>query len=143
MIKGFKNFVMRGDVIVVAVGLAIALAFSTVIKQFTSDVITPLVTRAQGQNPISLGVQLGKAGNASTFINLGDLVSAIVYFIVFMMVVYFVIVVPYRALRARQGQSVFGEAPPTKTCPACLSDDLPVGATRCKYCTTELQAAGG
>lgn len=142
MIKGFKNFLMRGDVIIVAVGLAVALAFSTLIKSFTSDVITPLVTRAQGKNPISLGVQLGQPGNTSTFINFGDLVSAIVYFIIFMMVVYFLIVVPYRTLMARRGQVVFGEAPPTKTCPACLSDDLPVGATRCKYCTTELQGAG-
>jgi large conductance mechanosensitive channel len=141
MLKGFKAFLLRGDVIVVAVGLAIALAFSTLIKSFTSDVIEPLVTRAQGKNPISLGVQLGKTGNTSTFMNFGDLVSSIVYFFIFMMVVYAVIVVPYKTLMARRGQSVFGEPAPTKTCPACLSDDLPPAATRCKYCTSELSAA--
>jgi len=139
--KGFKNFMMRGDVIIVAVGLAVALAFSTLIKSFTSDVITPLVTRAQGKNPISLGVQLGQAGNTSTFINFGDLISAVVYFFIFMTVVYFLIVLPYRMLMARRGQTVFGEPAVTQTCPACLSDDLPTGATRCKYCTTELPAA--
>lgn len=141
MLKGFRNFLMRGDVIVVAVGLAVALAFSTLIKSFTTDVVEPLVTRAQGKNPISLGVQLGKAGNASTFLNFGDLVSSIVYFFIFMLVVYFLIVVPYKGLMARRGQTVFGEPTPTRTCPACLSDDLPEGATRCKYCTTELSAA--
>jgi large conductance mechanosensitive channel len=140
VLKGFKNFLMRGDVIIVAVGLAVALAFSTLIRAFTSDVITPLVTRAQGKNPISLGVQLGKAGNSSTFVNFGDLVSTIVYFLIFMLVVYFLIVLPYRTLMARRGQVVFGEAPLTKTCPACLSDDVPIGATRCKYCTSDLSA---
>ncbi|MGH9028227.1 MAG: MscL family protein [Acidimicrobiales bacterium] len=141
MLKGFKNFLMRGDVIVVAVGLAVALAFSTLIKAFTSDVITPIVTRAQGKNPISLGVQLGQTGNTSTFMNFGDLVSTIVYFVIFMVVVYFLIVVPYKAIMARGGKTVFGDPAPTKACPACLSDDLPTGATKCKYCATELSAA--
>jgi large conductance mechanosensitive channel len=140
MLKGFRNFLLRGDLVVISVGLAIALAFSTLIKAFTADIVNPLVTRAQGKNEISLGVQLGKPGNTSTFINFGDLVSTIVYFIVFMMVVYFVIVVPYKIIMARRGQTVFGEPGPTKTCPECLSDDIPVDATRCKYCTAALPA---
>lgn len=140
MIKGFRNFLLRGDVIVVAIGLAVALAFSTLVKAFTSDVITPLVTRAQGKHPISLGVQLGAPGNASTFINFGDLVSTVIYFFIFMVIVYFVIVVPYKTIMARRGMTVFGEPAPTKTCPACLSQDLPLGATKCRYCGTELAA---
>ncbi len=140
MLKGFRNFLMRGDVIVVAIGLAIALAFSTLIKAFTSDVITPLVTRAQGKHPISLGVQLGAPNNASTFMNFGDLVSTIIYFFIFMVVVYFVIVVPYKTIMARRGVSVFGDPAPTKNCPACLSEDLPLGATKCRYCGSELSA---
>jgi large conductance mechanosensitive channel len=141
MFKGLKNFLLRGDVIVVAVGLAVALAFSTLIKAFTSDVITPIVTRAQGKNPISLGVQLGAKGNTSTFVNFGDLVSTIVYFIIFVLVVYFLIVVPYKRVMARSGKTVFGDPAPTKTCPACLSDDLPPAATKCKYCGTEVASA--
>jgi large conductance mechanosensitive channel len=141
MLKGFRNFLLRGDVIVVAVGLAVALAFSTLIKAFTSDVVTPLVTRAQGKHPISLGVQLGSANNASTFINLGDFVSTIIYFIIFMVVVYLLIVVPYKAIMARRGMAVFGDPAPTKTCPACLSEDLPLGATKCRYCGSEVPAA--
>lgn len=141
--KGFKNFLMRGDVVVVAVGLVIALAFSTLVAAFTGDVINPLVTRAQGKHAVGLGVQLGHAGNVATFLNFGALISAVIYFLVFMAVVYFLLVVPYRTVMARQGKAVFGDPAPTKTCPACLSDDLPVAATKCKYCATEQPPAAG
>jgi large conductance mechanosensitive channel len=141
VLKGFKNFVMRGDVIVIAVGLIVALAFSTLIQAFTSSVINPLITRAQGAHSIGLGVQLGDAGNTSTFLNLGSFISAIVYFIVFMAVVYFAIIVPYKAISARRGIIVFGDPAPTKTCPACLSDDLALAATKCKHCTSDLPPA--
>ena len=67
--KGFKNFLMRGDVIVIAVGLIVALAFSTLIKAFTDSVINPLISRAQGGGAVGLGVQLGQAGNTNTFVN--------------------------------------------------------------------------
>ena len=59
--RGFKNFVMRGDVIVVAVGLVIALAFSALILAFTTDIITPIVARLQGGKSIGLGIQLGRS----------------------------------------------------------------------------------
>ena len=137
MIKGFKNFLLRGDVIVIAVGLVVALALSTLIKAFTDSVINPLVTRAQGGHSVGLGVQLGQAGNTSTFLNFGSFISAIIYFVVFMAVVYFAIVVPYKHISARRGLTVFGEPAPTKTCPACLSDDLPAAATKCRYCASD------
>ncbi len=138
MLKGFKNFLMRGDVVVVAIGLVVALAFSMLIARFTTDIITPLVTRAQGKNSIGLGVQLGNSGQQSTFLNFGDLISAIIYFIVFMAVIYFVLVIPYKHISARRGVTVFGDPKPAKTCPACLSDDLAMGASKCKYCGTDL-----
>ncbi len=141
MIKGFKNFLLRGDVIVIAVGLIVALAFSTLIKAFTDSVINPLISRAQGGGAVGLGVQLGQAGNTNTFLNLGAFISAVVYFIIFMAVVYFGIVVPYKKISAKRGQVVFGDPAPTQTCPACLSADLPLGATKCKYCGTD-QATG-
>jgi large conductance mechanosensitive channel len=137
MLKGFKNFVMRGDVVVVAVGLVIALAFSNLVTAFTSNIINPIVARFQGSNSANgLGVNIGKTH--ATFINFGALISAIIYFIIFMLVVYFVIVVPYRTIQKRRGITVFGDPPPVKTCPACLSADLPVAATRCKYCGIDL-----
>jgi len=136
MLTGFKNFLMRGDIIVVAVGLAVALAFSALIASFTSNIISPLVSRAQGSHSVGLGVQLGSGGKA-TFLNFGGLISSIVYFAVFMSVVYYLIVVPYRNISARRGVTVFGPPAPVKTCPACLSADLPAEASKCKYCGTD------
>jgi large conductance mechanosensitive channel len=137
MITGFKNFLMRGDIVTVAVGLAVALAFSALIAAFTANIISPIVARAQGGHSVGLGIQLGNDNNHATFLNIGALISAIIYFIVFMLVVYYVIVVPYRRIQARRGITVFGPAAPVKTCPACLSADLPEAALKCKYCGTD------
>jgi large conductance mechanosensitive channel len=136
LLKGFKNFLMQGDLIVVAVGLVIALAFSTLIKAFTDNVITPLINAAGGGGVNGLGVHV-----KGQLINFGAVVSAIVYFVIFMAVIYFLIVVPYRAYSARRGRTVFGEPAPTKSCPECLSADLPVAARKCKYCGSSLAAA--
>jgi large conductance mechanosensitive channel len=140
VLKGFKNFLMQGNVVVIAVGLVIALAFSMLITAFTTYIVDPVITRIQGKHPIGLGIQLGQTGNASTFMNFGALISAIIYFIIFIAVVYFLIVVPYKTVQARRGITAFGDPPPVKTCPACLSDDLPIGALKCKYCLTDQPA---
>lgn len=140
MLRGFKNFLMRGDVVVVAIGLMVALAFSGLIEAFTSDIINPLLARAQGTKSLGLGVQLGTAGNPKTFWDFGSFISAVIYFVIFMAVLYFVLVVPYKAIQARRGMTVFGDPKPTKTCPACLSDDIPIPATKCKYCASELSS---
>lgn len=145
MLKGFKNFLMRDDVITVAIGLVVALAFSNLVKAFTDHIINPLVALAQPDTDgFGLGWQL-RPGCANpeacqaTFLDLGSFISAIVYFVVFMMTVYFVIVLPYKHIQARRGITVFGEeeeAPeePTTICPECLSNDLPEGARKCKHC---------
>jgi large conductance mechanosensitive channel len=138
--RGFKNFLLRGDVIVIAVGLVVALAFSMLIAAFTSDIINPIVTRLQGGKSIGLGIQLGSDHNPKTFVDFGSFISAIIYFVIFIAVVYFVIVVPYKHVQARRGQTVFGDPAPVKTCPACLSTDLPAAASKCKYCGTEQPA---
>jgi large conductance mechanosensitive channel len=129
LVAGFKSFLMQGDVIVVAVGLVIALAFSTLIKAFTDNIITPLVNAAGSGGTTGLGFHAN-----GQLVNIGAFISALIYFAIFMAVIYFLIIVPYRAYQARRGVTVFGEAPPAKTCPACLSDDLPVAATKCRYC---------
>jgi large conductance mechanosensitive channel len=135
MLKGFKNFLMQGDLIVIAVGLVVALAFSTLIKAFTDNVITPLINAAGGGGSASNG--LGWTINGQR-INLGAFISGIVYFVVFMAVIYFVLVVPYRAYMKRRGTSVFGDPAPTKECPSCLSDGLPLAATKCKFCGSDV-----
>jgi large conductance mechanosensitive channel len=137
MLRGFKNFLMRGDVVVVAIGLIVALAFSTLIKAFTDFVINPIITRVQGKGSIGLGWQLGNPGNVATYLNMGAFISAIVYFVVFMAVVYFMIVVPYKHAQARRGVTVFGDPTPAKTCPACLSEDIPAAASKCRYCGSD------
>ncbi len=144
MLRGFRNFLMRGDVIVVSVGLVVALAFSNLVKAFTDNIINPLVAAAQGgvKGP-GLGWQLVSGGSNATFLNLGAFISAIIYFIIFMAVVYFLIVTPYKMVMARMGKTVFGDPPPTKTCPACLSDDLNPAATKCKHCGAELGRLAG
>lgn len=140
MLRGFRNFLLRGDVIVIAVGLVIALAFSTLIGAFTTYVINPIVSRAEGSHAVGLGWQLGSGRNPATFLNLGQFISAVIYFIIFVAVVYFVIVVPYKTISARRGTVVFGDPAPSKTCPACLSDGLPVAASKCKYCGSDQPA---
>ncbi len=136
--KGFKNFLMRGEVVVVAIGLVVALAFSTLIKAFTDSVINPIIAAAQpGGGGIGLGVQLGKAGDKATFLDFGAFISALIYFVVFLAVVYFALVVPYKAIQARRGIAAFGEPPAVKTCPACLSEDLPAAASKCRYCGSD------
>ena len=138
--RGFRNFLMRGDVIVVAVGLVVALAFSMLISAFTTYIINPIVASFEGGSINGLGVQLGSDHNPKTFLDFGSFLSAIIYFIIFIAAVYFIIVVPYKAVQARRGQTVFGDPAPVKTCPACLSSDLPAAASKCKYCGTEQPA---
>ena len=140
MLKGFKNFVMREDVITVAVGLVVALAFSNLVKAFTETVINPLVAAAQPHAALGLGFQLGDVGNKATFINLGDFIGAIIYFLVFMTTVYIAIVLPYRHIQRRRGVEVFGESPATKACSECCSD-IPEAAHKCKYCASTQAAA--
>ncbi|HTW99369.1 MAG TPA: MscL family protein [Acidimicrobiales bacterium] len=134
MIKGFKNFLMQGDIVVTAVGLVIALAFSTLVKAFTDNVITPLINAAAG-GQLHSGLGWTVHGQRIT---LGTFLSAVVYFVLLMLAVYVTIVVPYRSYMRRRGHSVFTPPPATKSCPECCSSGLPMAATRCMYCTAEL-----
>jgi large conductance mechanosensitive channel len=136
MIKGFKNFLLQGELIVIAVGLVVALAFNTLIKSFTDSIITPLVNAFEGSGAGSAG--LGWSINGQR-LEIGAFISAIVYFVIFMTVIYFALVVPYRVYMARKGTTVFGPPAPTKKCPKCLSSDLPVEATKCRYCTSDVE----
>ena len=136
MLKGFKNFLMQGNLVIIAIGLVIALAFSALVTAFTTSIITPLINALAGSSPSNQG--LGWTINGQR-IELGAFISAIIYFIIFMLVIYFVLVVPYRRYMAKRGISVFATQaapPPTKTCPECLSADLPLAATKCLHCAS-------
>jgi len=135
MLRGFKNFLMQGDLIIIAVGLVVALAFSTLIKAFTDSIITPLINAIAGGGAAGKG--LGWTINGQR-VNVGAFIGALIYFIIFLAVIYLLIVVPYRAYMRKRGQNVFGDPAPTKTCPNCKSTDLPVDATKCLHCASEL-----
>jgi large conductance mechanosensitive channel len=136
--RGFKNFLMQGELVVIAVGLVVALGFSTLIKAFTDSVVTPLIDAIAGGGASGRG--LGWTINGQR-IEVGTFLSAIIYFVIYMAAIYFLIVVPYRAYMKRRGTSVYGEPAPTKSCPYCLASTLPVAATKCMYCTSELPTA--
>jgi large conductance mechanosensitive channel len=140
MLRGFRNFLMQGELIAIAVGFVVALAFSTLILSFTTNVITPLVNAAGGGG--SAGKGLGWTINGQR-IDLGAFISAIIYFVIFMAVIYFLIVVPYRAYMKHRGTTVFGEPKLTRTCPDCKSEDVPADATKCKHCASQLAAVSG
>jgi large conductance mechanosensitive channel len=139
MLKGFKAFLLQGNLIIIAVGLVVALAVSTLVSAFTTNIITPLINSLAGTSAKNPGLGWKVHGQ---FIGVGAFIGAVVYFIIFMMVVYFVLVVPYRRYMARQGTPVFAAptpAAPTKTCPFCLSADLPAAATKCLHCASVVE----
>jgi large conductance mechanosensitive channel len=136
MIKGFKSFLLQGELVVIAVGLVVALAFSGLISAFTSNIITPLVNAFESSS--SPGQPLGFTVH-NQFVNFGAFISGIIYFVIFIAVIYFVLVVPYRTYMAKHGVTVFSQPAtpaPTKTCPQCLSEDLPAAATKCLHCAS-------
>jgi large conductance mechanosensitive channel len=135
--SGFRKFLMQGELVVIAVGLVVALAFSTLIKGFTDSIITPLVAAFESGNG---GKGLGFTVNGQ-FVDVGAFLADVIYFVIFVAVIYFALVVPYRAYMAKRGVAVFGDPDPTDTCPRCLSNDLPLGATRCPHCTSEIAKA--
>jgi large conductance mechanosensitive channel len=139
VIKGFRNFVMRGNIVEAAVAFVVALAFSGLIAQFINYIINPLLAATVSGKKIGLGWLL-RPGNPKTFVNIGGLIGALIYFVIFMTVIYLAIVTPYKMIQRRRGQDAFGDPPPVKTCPACLSSDLPAAAAKCKYCGSEQPA---
>jgi large conductance mechanosensitive channel len=130
MLKGFKEFIMRGNVVDLAVAVVIGAAFGAVIKAFVGDLITPLIAAIFGKPDFS---GLSFTINSSTFLY-GDFINAIVAFLLVAAAIYFVIVAPMNHLAERRAR---GQDPTTKDCPECLSE-IPHGAKRCPFCTSEL-----
>lgn len=108
MIKGFKEFLMRGNVVDLAVGIAIGVAFTTLIASFGQFFIDPLVAVAGGDKAEGFGFKLTDSG--ATFINIGGLINALIVFVVTMAVIYFAVVVPMTKLMERRNRGVEPEA---------------------------------
>ena len=135
MLKGFKEFIMRGNVIDLAVAVVIGVAFGAVVTSFVGDVLTPLIAAIVGKPDFSaLAVTLN--GSA---INYGLFLNALISFALIAAAVYFFIIAPMNAYTARSRR---GEAPPdptSKKCPECMSD-IPIAAKKCAFCTSTLVA---
>jgi len=136
MLKGFRQFIFRGNVVDLAVAVVIGAAFGAVVTAFVKDLLTPLIAAIAGKPDFSaLRLMLNK----SEFLY-GDFINAIISFLLVAAAVYFFVVVPMNALMTRLKR---GEAPPdptTKQCPECLSE-MPIAARRCAHCASVVGAA--
>lgn len=135
MLKGFKEFIMRGNVIDLAVAVVIGAAFGAVVTAFVTDVLTPLIAAIVGKPDFSAFV----ANLNGSEIKYGLFLNALISFLLIAAAVYFTMVAPMNAWKARQAR---GQAPPdptTKTCPAC-TETIAIAARRCKWCGEALTA---
>ena len=101
MLKGFKDFLMRGNVVELAVAVVIATAFTAVVTAFTSNIIQPLVATLGGGNVNGLGFRI-ISGNPKTTVDIGAVITAGINFVMIAAVVYFVIVLPFQTIQARR-----------------------------------------
>lgn len=113
MIKGFKGFIMRGNVIDLAVAVVIGAAFQKVVDVFVSAIVTPIINAAGGANSQGLGFTL-KSGQSNTFINFSIIINALIVFILTAAVVYFIFVVPMNKFKERRARGQVTEAAPTE-----------------------------
>jgi large conductance mechanosensitive channel len=132
MIKGFRDFILRGNVVDLAVAVVIGAAFGAVITALVADIITPLIAAIFGKPDFS---SLTFTINHSKFLY-GSFINAVIAFVLIAAAIYFVIVVPMNKLAERRAR---GQAPAeatTKQCPECLSE-IPKAARKCAFCASE------
>lgn len=130
MLSGFKKFILRGNVVDMAVGVVIGAAFAGVVGALTKDLLTPLIA-ALVKAPDFAGLKFTL--NNSTFLY-GDFLNAVISFLLVAAAVYFFVVTPINALVARMRKDPAPADPTTKKCPECLSE-IPIDARRCAHCS--------
>lgn len=133
MLKGFRDFILRGNVLDLAVAVVIGAAFGAIVNSMVKDLITPLIG-ALGGKPDFSGIYF--TINNSKFM-IGDFINALISFLIISAVVYFAVILPMNKVMARmkRGEKV---DPTEKSCPECLSQ-VPVKARRCKFCTSVIK----
>jgi len=153
MLKDFKAFIMRGNVVDMAVGIVIGVAFGAIVGSAVADVIMPPIGLLLGEIDFSnlmvvlregtvagpyASLAAAKAAGAVT-INYGQFINTIINFLIIAAVVFFAIVRPIGRMQARQkaAEAAVPAAPTTRECPFCFSS-IPVKATRCPNCTSQL-----
>jgi large conductance mechanosensitive channel len=133
MLKDFKKFILRGNVVDLAVAVIIGAAFGAIVTALVKDMVTPLIAAIGGKQDFS---SLYFTVNHSKFMY-GNLINAIISFVLIAAVVFFLIVQPLNKFIAFSNRSKEPADPSTKICPECLST-VPVKATRCAFCTSKL-----
>jgi len=135
MLNGFKQFILRGNMLDLAIGVVIGASFNSVVTALVKDLITPLVTAIAGQpNFATLQFTI----HHSTFMY-GDFLNSLLTFAIDAGVIYFFVVVPFTnlAMLIYKPKKTAEKDSPFKQCPECLSE-IPKDAKRCKFCTAEL-----
>jgi len=129
MLKGFRDFILRGNVVDLAVAVIIGAAFNAIVTSFTKDVLGQFIAAIVGKPDFS-GVAFKVNG---TPILIGNFINATISFVIVACVVYFGVVLPINTLMARFKKPIPPVPPSTKPCPECLSD-IPLAARRCAHC---------
>ncbi len=130
MLSGFKQFILRGNVVDMAVGVVIGAAFGAVVTALTKDLLTPLIAAVVGKPDFS---SVAFTINGTPF-PVGDFINTVVSFVLVAAAIYFFVVVPVNALVSRMRTAPAPADPTTKKCPECLSE-IPIEARRCSHCT--------
>jgi large conductance mechanosensitive channel len=135
MLKGFKDFIMRGNVVDLAVGIVIGAAFTAIVNSLVADLLTPLIGIIFSTDFSALTLTI-----RDSTISYGNFLNALISFLLVAAALFFFVVKPMNALAARRAASAPDEEPAsTKVCPECAST-IPVAARRCPMCTSELAA---
>jgi large conductance mechanosensitive channel len=135
MLKDFKAFLLRGNVVDLAVAVVVGAAFGAVVTALVRDIITPIISIPGKTNFSELDFHIRQSRFAY-----GDFLNALLSFVIISAAVFFFVVVPINALMARRKTETDVEST-TRDCPECLSS-IPVAARRCAFCTAEVGAAG-
>jgi large conductance mechanosensitive channel len=138
MLKEFRTFLLRGNVIDLAVAVVLGVAFGAVVTALVEDLITPLIAAIFGEPDFS---NLTFTINDSVF-RYGDFINAVIGFILVAAAIFFVVVKPMNVLMERRRRGEASPDPTTRPCPQCLAE-VPIAATRCMYCTQPLPAVTG
>ena len=133
IVQEFKQFLLRGNVIDLAVAVVIGAAFSAVVNAMVKDIITPIIAAIGGQPDFS---KISFTINKSEFF-IGDFLNQVISFVIISAVIFFLVIKPVNYLIQRS-RSEPPMDPTTKACPFCLND-VPLAATRCGFCTSELK----
>jgi len=133
MLQGFKQFLLRGNVLDLAVAVVMGAAFGGVVTALVKDIITPLIAAIIGKPDFSA---IEFTINTSKFL-IGDFINSVISFLLIGAAVYFFIVLPVKRILARMRRGEAAPDPTTKKCPECLSD-VPIAARRCAFCTSPI-----